>query len=177
MDFLVTAGASSTERQAGVIFTSPVTVAEGTTPQIYLTMDMIHSTQILVTGTGTTLGPLTAGTNDPVALFGGLTKGTSLYYSDKTSINSYVVSGAKTHRIFYDADNKPLYLIGSTFCAPDSGPKGAWASPPIGATVGGYLGKDSSNMLAWALPTTSDYIAYAGYFKMQEQLTVGERQA
>lgn len=178
VDFLVTAGASSNERSTSVIFSSPITVAEGSLPEIYITTDMVHTTQIEVTGTGTTLGPITVGSNDPVALFGGLTKGTSLFYSEKTSIDSYKVMGVNNLRVFYDAENKPLYLIGSNaFCGSDGGYKAAWASAPVGdpngAQIGGWLGKDATNVLAWALPMGTNYSTYNAYFTMQEQTSVG----
>lgn len=171
VDFHVTAGADPNERSTPVIFAQPITITADSSPQLYITTDMIHGMTLKVDAGGTTLSVPTMGTSDPVALFGGLTPGKSLFLSQATTIESVKVAGQKSVRIFYDESGQPLYLIGYT-CGVD-GPKGAWASPPIGATIGGWLGKDSANTIAWALPTDTSYQTYSAYFSMAEQTVLG----
>jgi hypothetical protein len=157
-------------RATPIIFTEPLTIAEGDTPELFVTTDMIHTFQMTVNSGGTTLTAHPG--NDPVALFGGLTPGRSMYYSGATTIEGIVVQGAPYLRMFTDATGKPLFVI-STTCGVD-GPKGAWASPPIGATIGGWLGRDATGTIAWALPTTSSYSVYSAYFVMAERATLGQ---
>jgi hypothetical protein len=172
--YTINIGDNSTSRATPIIFASPLLIEEGTTPTLYATMDMIQSFQLAVNADGTTLTAHPG--NDPVALFGGLAPGTSTYYSNANSIESYrvgSVNGFKTLRIFADQAGNPLYLIGWT-CGVD-GPKAAWASPPIGATIGGWLGKDANNVVAWALPADASYSTYSAYFVMAERTAIGQR--
>lgn len=171
--FTINIGSGPT-RGATIIFAAPVTIAEGTTPSLYVTVDMIHTFQMTVNSGGTTLTG-NAG-NDPVAVFAGLTPGTSRYYSGATTAEGYKVQGVPSLRVFYDQGGRPLYtMIGPNFCGADDGsPKNAWASPPIGSTIGGWLGKDANNVLAWALATSSAWTTYNAYYVMPEQNTVGQ---
>ena len=171
--FTITIGDASTSRATPIIFTAPIAVVEGSTPSLYVTVDMIHTVQLKVNTGGTTL---TAGVgNDPVAVFGGLTPGSSRYYSGATSAEGYKVQGVPSLRVFYDQAGQPLFsMIGPNFCGVDGGPKGAWASPPIGATIGGWLGKDANNVVAWALATSSAWTTYNAYYVMAEQSVVGQ---
>src|SRR5206468_3886187 len=89
-----------------------------------------------------------------------------------STIESIKVQGTPAVRIFTDALGNPLYVIGST-CGVD-GPKGAWASPPIGAKIGGWLGKDAANNISWALPVDDTYAIYSAYFVMAERTTIGQ---
>lgn len=165
----ITIGAG-TSRATSIVLSKPIAITADMTPRLYITTDMIHSIQLEVDDGGTTLS--LAGSNDPIALFGGLTQGYSLYYSGATTIEAIKVQGTPSLRIFYDQENNPLYLMGTT-CGVD-GPKGAHASAPTGTKIGGWLGKDSTNKLAWALPTDSSYAKYAAYFVMAEQTNVGQ---
>ena len=170
VSYTVNIGDNDLSRATPIIFQAPITIAEGTSPTLYVTTDMIHTFQLKVNTGGTTLTANTG--NDPVALFGGTTPGTSSYYSGASSIEALFVRGTPYLRIFSDQSGRPLYVI-STTCGVD-GPKGAWASPPIGATIGGWLGKDANNVIAWALPTTSTYSAYSAYFTMAERTVLGQ---
>ncbi len=159
-----------TSRATPIIFSAPITIAAGTTPTLFITTDMIHTMQLNV-GTGGSLTPSVS--NDPVALFGGLTAGSSSLYSEATTTESIPVMGTKEIRVFSDSDGKPVFLMmGYVACGGD-GPKGAWASPPIGATVGGWLGKDTGNIISWASPKDTAYSTYLAYFNMAELTTVG----
>jgi hypothetical protein len=169
--YTITIG-SGTTRATAIIFNSPVTVEKGSSPKIYLTMDMVHTVQLHVDGGGVNLSEKG---NDPVAIFGGLTPGSSLYFSGADSIDGYPVKGVPSLRVFTDAAGNPLYaMIGPQFCGPDGGPKGAHASPPIGAHIGGWLGKDSANVIAFALAGDSNWNTYAAYYTMQAQTTLGQ---
>ncbi len=171
----ITIGDASTSRATPIIFASPITIAAGSTPTLYVTVDMIHTVQIKVNTGGTTL--TASGGNDPVALFGGLTPGSSRHYAAAPTVEGYKVGGgiASSLRVFYDQAGNPLYsIIGPNFCGVDGGSKGAWASPPTGATIGGWLGKDANNVLAWALPTTSAWTTYNAYYVMAEPTAVGQ---
>ena len=172
--FTITIG-SGTSRATPIIFPSPVSIAANSSPRLYITTDMIQTLQLAVSAGGTTL---TADglNNDPVALFGGTTRGTSSFYSNANAIESYRIGSVNEFhalRIFYDEAGRPLYLVSPTTCGID-GPKGAWASPPVGATMGGWLGKDASRVLGWALPTTTTYATYSSYFVMAEQAVIGQ---
>lgn len=164
---------SGPSRATPIFFTSPIPIAEGTTPQLYVTVDMIHTVKVSVNTGGTTL--TAGGGNDPVALFGGLAPGRSSYFSGASTVEGYKVQGVPSLRVFYDAAGKPLYsMIGPNFCGVDGGSKGAWASPPTGAKTGGWLGKDANNVIAWALPTDSTWTTYAAYYIMPEQTVIGQ---
>ncbi len=168
--YTITIG-SGTSRSTPVIFPTPITIAAGETPTLYITTDMIHTMGLSVDAGGTTLS--IEDNTDPVALFGGLNLGTSQIYTTATTIDSVKTSGVYQLRLFTDSSNNPLYIFGSSFCGSDDGPKGAWASPPIGAKIGGWLGKASST-LAWALPTSTDYTTYNAYFTMAEATNIGD---
>lgn len=164
---------SGPSRATPIFFTSPIPIVEGSTPQLYVTVDMIHTVKVSVNAGGTTL--TAGGGNDPVALFGGLAPGTSRYFSGATTIEGYKVQGVPSLRIFYDQAGNPLYsMIGPNFCGVDGGSKGAWASPPTGAKVGGWLGKDANNVIAWALPTDSTWSVYNAYYVMADQTVIGQ---
>jgi hypothetical protein len=141
---------------------------------LYVTVDMIHTVQMKVNTDGTTL--TAPGTNDPVAVFAGLTQGSSRYYSGATTVEGYKVQGVPSLRVFNDGAGNPMYaMIGPNFCGIDAGsPKGAFASPPIGETVGGWLGRDANNVLSWALATTSDWTTYNAYYVMPDISTIGQ---
>ena len=164
---------SGPSRANPIFFVSPISIVEGSKPQLFVTVDMIHTVKLSVNAGGTTL--TAGGGNDPVALFGGLAPGTSRYFSAATTVEGYKVQGIASLRIFYDQAGNPLYtMIGPNFCGVDGGSKGAWASPPIGAKVGGWLGKDANNVIAWALPTDSTWSTYAAYYVMAEQTVIGQ---
>ena len=80
-------GAGVTTRGLPIFFGTPVTVVAGDTPVLYVTVDMIHTVQMKVNAGGTTL--TAPGTNDPVAVFAGLTPGSSRYYSGAPSAEGY----------------------------------------------------------------------------------------
>lgn len=165
---------NSTTRGAQVILNAPVTIAAGSTPQIYITTDMVQTFQIKVNNDGTSLTANPG--NDPVALFGGLTPGSSRYYSNSGSIESYRVgsiNGFQSLRMFLDANGKPLFLSGPRTCGGGSGLAPAWSSPPIGGTIGGWLGKDAAGTVAYAVPFDNTYAAYVAYMVMADTDTVG----
>jgi len=143
-------------------------------PQIFVTTDMVQTFQITVNNDGTSLTANPG--NDPVALFAGLSAGTSRFYSNSGSIESYrvgSVNGYHDLRIFLDAMGKPLFLMSPLICG-GQGPRGAWASPPIGATIGGWLGKDTTGTVSWALPLMNDYATYRAYMEFTDSNTVGD---
>jgi hypothetical protein len=174
VDYTIMIGDSSPTRGAQVVLSSPVTIAEGTMPQLYVTTDMVQTFQLRVNNDGTSLTPHMG--NDPVALFAGLTAGTSRFYSNSGQLESYkigsVQSGYHELRIFFDAMGKPLYLMTPLLCG-GQGPRAAWASPPIGATIGGWLGKDTNGNISWALPVANDYAMYRAYMTFVDTDTVG----
>lgn len=157
-------------RAIGIVFPSPLLVEEGSTPTLYVTTDMIHTFQMKVDEGGTTLSANSG--NDPVALFASLTPGRSTYYANQTTIESIVVREVRAIRVFTDLAGVPLYVIGTT-CGVD-GPKGAWATPPVGATIGGWLGRDAAKVIAWALPTDTSYTRYSAYLLVPERTVIGQ---
>ena len=176
--FTVTIGDNSPTRATPIIFSSPVSIVAGSTPKLYITTDMIQTFQLSVNTGGTTLTP--KANNDPVALFGGPTPGRSSFYSNANAIDSYKVGSVnafKSLRIFYDQAGAPLFLmtpVSDTFCGAFDTPKGAWASPPMNG-IGGWLGRDSNKILAWAVPQTTAYAAYTAYFVMAEPTAIGQQ--
>jgi len=173
VDYTIMIGDTSPTRGAQVILTQPVTVATDSMPQLYVTTDMVQTFQIKVNSDSTSLTANSG--NDPVALFAGLSAGTSRFYSNSGQIESYKigsVNGYHELRVFLDSNGKPLYLMSPLICG-GQGPRGAWASPPIGATIGGWLGKDTTGKVSWALPVANDYAAYRAYMVMTDTDTVG----
>ena len=171
--YTITIG-NGTTRSTSVFFSSPVTVAEGDTPSMYVTLDMIHTIQLRVNADGATLTPNP--TNDPVAVFGGLAPGTSRYFSGANTIEGYKVQGVPSLRVFYDNAGQPRFtMIGPNFCGADGGSKMAWASPPTeNAMIGGWLGKDANGNIAFALPTTGTFTTYLAYYVMADQASIGQ---
>jgi hypothetical protein len=170
--YTVTIGTGTT-RGLPVIFATPVTVTEGSTPTLYATLDMIHTVQLAVNSDGTTLTP--NATNEPVVVFGGLTPGSSWYYSGAANTEGYLVQGVPSLRVFRDQAGKPLYvMIGPNFCGADGGPKNAWATAPTQNKTGGWLGEDAGGVLAFALATSSAWTSYASYYRMTDVSTVGQ---
>ncbi len=164
---------NGTSRSTPIIFTTAFSITATSSPRLFVTTDMIHTLQLKVNAGGTTLSP--TGSNDPVVLFGGPTRGSSRYYSDSGTIETIPVVGFHSVRIFYNEAGSPVYLIGPTppACGVLDAPKGAWPTPPLGATIGGWLGRDSNGTIAWALPLTSSYATYSTYHVMQEQAAIG----
>lgn len=170
--YTVQIGTGST-RATNIIFVEPFKVTANSTPKLYITMDMIHTIQLKVDSGGTTLS--SNGSSDPVAIFGGPTPGSSAYYSGASSADGYPVRGVPTLRIFNDASGNPLYaFIGPEFCGSDGGPKGALASPPAPGGVGGWLGKDANNVIAFALAQNGSYSPYNSYYVMPARTVVGQ---
>ena len=173
--FTIVIGDNSPTRAPPILFASPVSISVSSTPKLFITTDMIQTFQLTVNAGGTTLSPVPVG-NDPVALFGGLSRGTSAFYSNANAVESYKVGSVNEFtslRIFYDQAGIPLFAMSPNTCGIE-GPKGAWASPPVGATIGGWLGRDANRTVAWALPLTSSYATYSAYFLMAEQSTLGQ---
>jgi hypothetical protein len=175
--FTTTIGDNGTSRATPIIFASPISVVAGSSPKLYITTDMVQTFQLVVNPGGTTLTG--AGSNDPVALFGGPTRGTSSFYSNANAIDSYKVgsvNGFQSLRVYYDQAGVPLFAmrtsVSGNMCGVDNGPKGAWASPPL-SDIGGWLGRDPNKMLGWAVPLAT-YSAYAAYFVMAEPAAIGQ---
>jgi hypothetical protein len=166
---------NGTTRATPIVFTTPISITAEAPPRLFITTDMVQTFQMLVDGGGT----ITAHPgNDPVALFGGVSPGSSRFYSNANSIESYQVGSVndfRALRIFFDDAGSPLFLMGPNTCGPD-GPKGAWASPPIGGTingfVGGWLGVDASNNLSWA-QLGNTYPQHTAYYVMANVSTIG----
>jgi len=165
-------GPGATDRGLPIYFGTPVTIAEGSTPVLYVTVDMIHTIQMAVNTGGTTLTPNKL--TDPVMVFAGLTPGTSRYFSGAPNAEAYKVQGVPSLRVFYDQSGNPVFsMIGPNFCGPDGGSKAAWSTSPRDKTVGGWLGKDATGTIAWALPSNSDWTIYGAYYIMADQSTIG----
>lgn len=179
--FTIVIGDNNPTRATSIILSKPIAIGDGSTPVLYITTDMIHTFHMRVDNGGNTLSGK-AGGNEAIALFGGLTPGSSKYYSNANTIESFKVGSVQQGfiavRLFHDQTGAPLFLMGPNGCGIDAqgveSPKAAWASPPAGGTIGGWLGRDSNNILAWAMPTTSSYSTYASYFVMAEQTVTGQ---
>lgn len=171
--YTITIGTGTT-RGMTVIFSSPLTVAEGDSPSLYVTLDMIHTIQLKVNGDGTTLTSNPNG--DPVVVFGSLSPATSRLFTGASTVEGYKVQGVPSLRVFYDNGGQPRYaMIGPNFCGADGGMKAAWASPPAeNNMIGGWLGKDANNNIAFALSGSSTYATYAAYYVMADQTTIGQ---
>lgn len=175
------AGADANGRvHAQITFPSAITIAAGSTPTLYITTDMIQTLQIRVNPGGTTLSPSSGGNNGSVVLFGGLTRGSSHYYSNAPSTGTYRIGSVNQFhefRIFYDQAGNPLYLTSPTCVASGSESAqrgGAWASPPGPGGMGGWLGRDANRVLAWASTTGGSSTSYIAYFVMPEQTVIGQ---
>lgn len=86
-----------------------------------------------------------------------------------------IAQGFASVQVFLDQARAPLFLMSPGLCAPEFGPKGAWATAPIAGGIGGWLGVDASRTLSWALPATEgSYSTYAAYSVMAEGTEVGQ---
>lgn len=177
--FLLQVG-SGNERSTSVIFATPISITSASAPVLYITTDMIQTLQLQVNTGGTTLAPTTHGQgSDPVALFASLAPGSSAFYSNANSIESYRVGSVNEYRslrIFYDQSGNPLYLMSLNTCGILGNQNGSWATPPIGGGVGGWLGRDSNKIIAWAAPSTAapPYSGYSVYYVMPELTAIGQ---
>jgi hypothetical protein len=162
------------ESNSIIVLATPITITEGSSPHLYVTTDLIQGLHLQVNADGTTLSQK-GSANGTVALFGGLTPGTSQYYSNAGTLGTYLIGSVNEFHdfhIFYDQAGTPLYLTSPTCGVAQGGTRGgSWASPPIGANLGGWLGRDSSRTLAWAYSDASGYVAY---FVMPEASAVGQ---
>jgi hypothetical protein len=176
--FTIVIGDNSTSRATPILFAAPIVVAAGSAPTLYVTTDMIQTFQLSVDPSGTTL--TAGGGNDPVALFGGATPGSSSFYSNANSIDSYKVgsvNGFQSLRVYYDQTGTPLFLmrtsVSGNMCGVDGDPKAAWASPPVN-DIGGWLGRDGTGNLGWAVPISTYAAGYGAYFEMVDQTVIGQ---
>jgi hypothetical protein len=176
--FTIVIGDNSTSRATPILFAAPISVAAGSAPTLYVTTDMVQTFQLSVDAGGTTL--TAGGGNDPVALFGGATPGSSSFYSNANSIDSYKVgsvNGFQSLRVYYDQSGTPLFLmrtsVSGNMCGVDNDPKAAWASPPLN-DIGGWLGRDVTGNLGWAVPISTYSAGYGAYFEMVDQTVIGQ---
>lgn len=170
--------AQGTSRGRPIVFTTPVTISADAPPPLFVTTDMFQTFLLQVDASGDTLS---AGNNaDPIELFGGLSPGTSRYYSNGSAAESYqlgTVDNFTSLRFFFDENDEPLYLTQSPTCGPP-GPLNVWAAPPSrpgseGSFIGGYLGRDADGVLAWAM-LGNTFPELVSYNVMPEATTSGE---
>ncbi len=172
--YTVMIGDSSPTRATPIIFASPVTIAADSTPMLSVTTDMIQTFQIAVDPSGTTLTAHPG--NDPVAVFGGLSPGSSHFLSNASQIESYrigSVNNFRSMRVFYDGNAKPLFMMSPVTCGPSAG-MGVWATGTFGpGNVGGRLGTDAAGNTGWAQVAPGG-MSYSAYYVMVEPTAIGQ---
>ncbi|MCX5742202.1 MAG: hypothetical protein NT062_06875 [Proteobacteria bacterium] len=172
--YTVTIGGPEPTRATPIVFASPITIAAGSTPTLAVTTDMIQTFQLVVDAGGTTLTASPG--NDPIAVFGGLSPGSSHFLSNASQIESYrigSVNNFRSMRVFYDADARPLFMMSPVTCGVGAG-MGVWATGTFGpGNVGGRLGTDVAHQTGWAqvAPGGSSYDAY---YVMAEPVALGD---
>lgn len=160
--YTITIG-DGTSRATPIRFVPPITLGEDAS--IFVTTDMVQTFQLMVDPGGTTLTAHPG--NDPVAMAGGFTRGTSHFYSNANAIDSYRIGSVNDFhslRIFYDSASSPVYLFSPNTCGPD-GPKDAYRNP-------GRLGTDASKTLAWA--QSGNDTSFNAYYVMAERSVIGQ---
>ena len=171
--YTVMIGSGST-RATPIVFASPVTISEGATPMLSVTTDMIQTFQIQVDPGGTTLTAHPG--NDPIAVFGGLSPGSSHFLSNAAQIESYRVGSVNefhSMRVFYDGENHPLFMMSPVTCGVGAG-QGVWATGTLSpGNVGGRLGTDTSGVTGWAQVAPGG-ASYDAYYVMTEPTAIGQ---
>lgn len=172
--YTVMIGDSSPTRATPIVFASPVTIAADSTPMLSVTTDMIQTFQIAVDPGGTTLTAHPG--NDPIAVFGGLSSGSSRFLSNAGQIESYKIGSVnnfRSMRMFYDGANQPLFMMSPVTCGVGAG-MGVWAVGTFGpGNVGGRLGTDATGHTGWA-QVAPDGMSYDAYYVMVEPTTIGQ---
>ncbi len=170
-----TAGATGGDPCFGIPLPNPLVVAASGTATISIITDMTRTIPASLNG-GTYSFVSTVG-NRPIEIVGVPgSGGSSEYYSDSGSFVRNGPTGEKFTRVYYDSAGSPVAVGGLSVCSND-GPSYAYAFSPTAANAlsfdsGIYLGLDSSKVLAWAIPLTSDK-AKGSVFTMPRATTLG----
>jgi hypothetical protein len=140
----------------GVPLPTPFTVSSATPPTISIITDMTHT--VPGTLTGSTYAFTMNSANRPVEVVPAPgTGGHSEFYSDQSTFVLNGPTGENFERIYYDGNGNPVAAGGLSLC--DTGIVAAYAYPfsasSAPADAGIYLGIDSSQNLAWAIPDIS----------------------
>lgn len=167
-------------------FTTPLDVAEGSTPEVKVVVDMTHTMEINVSGGNA------AFRSDfvPVPAFIYGTTGTvakAVFYSDLGTADNALEAPnfpPNTMRYFYSTASEPAFVwsgVATAGCQNGSQPSNAWnisaTAAPVGEhgpVAGGNLGRDSAGALCFALPAGDDWSATMGsLIEMPEATTIG----
>lgn len=159
--------------------TAPFTVAEGSTPQITLVVDMIRSVQVSVS-VGTASFRKDAGYT-PIAVFGSPTGVAGAeYYAQSEGTNSYNYSNPPVDneqvRVYYSSAMTPVALFMTPAMFASNG-GAAYAIDPAGGTgarAGGYLGEDSTNTICWAGATDFTWSTYDAIYSLPTATTLSQ---
>jgi hypothetical protein len=176
------------EPAAQAYFSTPLVVGADSQPGIDVLIHAIHT--IKVTASGPTVDYVQE-TRNPVEVFPATSGvGKAVYYTEAATaltIPNHPDGSYASVFIFYEDSTTPAYLflasgnIGGP-CPSGTGVSGAWnASPAVspvwdadGRRAGGYLGRDGSGTIAWALPVDATYSVYDALMEMPEASSVGE---
>lgn len=175
---------------AGGALPEPITIAEGDQVKVSIVINGLQFMRVSVSGGTVTLGNF--GNGDPfrpdmTASFGDVAR---VNFYVQTAINTALSryaggdtgsppppSGITHVNAFYStATNASLVFIGLNGEPMNCGPlgsAGAIGAPP-GNGYGGYLGRDSTGTLGWALPKDNSWSAYSVELAMKEAANLGE---
>ncbi len=167
--------------QMSTYFPTPLTVAEGTQPQVYVVFDPTHWLAVQLSG-GQVAQVRTSGNPPIVPSASGFSRAS--FYSDAGTTLAY--SGGSSHEflIFYGDAETPVSLNQpeSKFICSEStsAPNVAFNYNGLDWGTFGMLGRDAaSSLISWALAgeTTKNNTAISGYrgvLSLQEKSTIGD---
>jgi hypothetical protein len=180
-----TGNANQNEYPVQIFLTTPITVAAGSTPNLYIVVDMVHSFWAKVTN-GALAITKDAGIFPPVQVYASFSRSarSEFYTTVNTAENvSMGTSTSETYvRINYLSANEAGHVWTGYVpnCMFGNFPSEAWnISPAVapdggnGMKAGGYFGLDASNNLAWALPVDFTWTGYRALFVMQRAAVAG----
>lgn len=163
-----------------VYFSEKITITEGSDkPTLSLIVDLSRTLMASMSSGQITLQDSSGGWR-PVELAGFLGQGGySEFYSSENTAGNAAIGNETYMRVFYDANNKPIMLASSGFisgCHTGNTPSFAYAASPnqyTGVKLGGFLGLDNTDLIAWALPQDNTWSSYAAIYTLERKSTIG----
>lgn len=147
-----------------------------------IVMDAVQTVEVVVTGGVPQFNANT--TWVPVVVFPTFdAPGRATYYSSAATAGSILVpAGYTAARVYYGpgANSQPLYLANTNACSVTAATGGVFpidpAQSPVysnGSRSGGWLGRDGTGTICWALPADTMWSSYVSYLTMPEITTLG----
>ena len=188
LTLLNTGNDKQNEYPVQIFLTSPVTVgadAGDSAPNIYIVVDMVHAFWAKITN-GAPAITSDAGVFPPVQVYASFSRSarSEFYTTSNTAENASMgTATSETYvRLNYLSANEAGHVWTGYVqnCMFGNFPSEAWSISPsvapdngTGMKAGGYLGIDTANNLAWALPTDFTWSSYRALFVMKRGVSIG----